>query len=46
MEQEIKSQTGGLCLTNDVSSEDSRMHVILVWGFTAKGVNTYAIKTF
>jgi hypothetical protein len=42
----LRLHTGGLYLTNDVTSEGNWLHQILFRGFMAKGVNTYACTTF
>jgi hypothetical protein len=42
----LRLHTGGLDLTNYVTSEDIWLHQILFRGFLAKGVNTYARTTF
>ena len=38
----LRLHTGGLYLTNYVTSEGNWLHQILFRGFIAKGVNTYA----
>jgi hypothetical protein len=42
----IRLHTGGIYLTNDVTSEGYWLHQILFKVFIAKGVNTYAHTTF
>jgi hypothetical protein len=42
----LRLHTGGLYLTNYVTSEGNWLHQILFRGFIAKGVNTYAHTTF
>jgi hypothetical protein len=42
----LRLQTGGLYLTNYVTSEGNWLHQILFRGFIAKGVNTNARTTF
>ena len=42
----LRLHTGGLNLTNYVTSEGNWLHQILFRGFIAKGVNTYARTTF
>ena len=42
----LRLHTGGLYLTNYVTSEGIWLHQILFRGFIAKGVNTYVPTTF
>jgi hypothetical protein len=42
----LRLHTGGLYLTNYVTSGGNWLHQILFMGFIAKGVNTYARTTF
>ena len=42
----FRLHTGGLYLTNYVTSEDHWLHQILFRGFIATGVNTYVRTTF
>jgi hypothetical protein len=41
----LRLHTGGLYLTNYVTSEGNWLHHILFMDFIAKGVNTYACTT-
>jgi hypothetical protein len=42
----LRLHTGGLYLTNYMTSEGNWLHQILFRGFIAKGVNTYANTSF
>ena len=42
----LRLHTGGIDLTNYVTSEGNWLHQILFRGFIAKGVNTFACTTF
>ena len=42
----LRLHTGGLYLTNNVTSEGNWLHQILFWDFMVKEVKTYARTTF